>query len=138
MTPPTTFISFFNLFVGLTVINLICGSSLGDGLSQQPLIPQYPNRNVNENYNHNIYQSTLLQPLSPFDNEDVRILSEKYKNKFICTEVNPDCEIFLCGTLHVAKSSADFVVDVIRNLRPDFVIVELWYLYSAILIFNLL
>ena len=39
--------------------------------------------------------------------------------------VSPHINIYLCGTLHVAQTSADMVKDVIRCVQPDFVMLEL-------------
>lgn len=38
---------------------------------------------------------------------------------------NPNCDIFLCGTLHVAQTSSDMVKDVISILHPQYVVLEL-------------
>lgn len=54
-------------------------------------------------------------------------LFAKYKSRFVCCQVPayPDCEVYLCGTLHVAKTSTEMVQEVIRTLRPQFVVLEL-------------
>ena len=36
----------------------------------------------------------------------------------------PNCDIFLCGTLHVAKSSTEMVREAVSTLAPRFVVVE--------------
>ena len=41
-----------------------------------------------------------------------------------CSPAAPYCDIFLCGTLHVAHSSTDMVREAIRLVAPDFVVVE--------------
>lgn len=60
-------------------------------------------------------------------NSPVEYLLTAYKGKFIVCNLksNPRCDVYLCGTIHVTKSSADFVRDVIQKLRPEFVILEL-------------
>ena len=59
--------------------------------------------------------------------DQVSILSQTYKSKFVQCSVPsiPNCKVFLCGTLHVTKNSADFVKDAIQRLQPDYVIIEL-------------
>jgi hypothetical protein len=54
-------------------------------------------------------------------------LTNKYKNKFICTSIPKFsfCEVYLCGTLHVAKTSSEMVADIIRTLKPHYVILEI-------------
>lgn len=54
-------------------------------------------------------------------------LMKQYPGKFVPITLpsNTNCEIYLCGTLHVAKSSIDMVQDVIRSLRPEYVVLEL-------------
>ena len=54
-------------------------------------------------------------------------LMEKYKGRFICCSVAkyPDCDILLCGTLHVATTSADMVQDAIKVLKPEYIVLEL-------------
>lgn len=54
-------------------------------------------------------------------------LVKKYDGKFlVCNSTTfPDCEIFLCGTLHIAKSSCDMVREVVQGVRPDAVMIEL-------------
>ena len=54
-------------------------------------------------------------------------LKTKYKNKFIYASIPqfPFCEIYLCGTLHVAKTSSDMVADIIRTMKPHYVILEI-------------
>jgi hypothetical protein len=57
----------------------------------------------------------------------IATLVDKYKDRMVhCTIPQfPNCDIFLCGTLHVAKTSAEMVTDVINELKPDFVVLEL-------------
>lgn len=56
-----------------------------------------------------------------------KLLLEKYKGRLIQCQstLNPCCDIYICGTLHVAKTSVDMVREVIRTLRPSFVLLEL-------------
>ena len=57
----------------------------------------------------------------------VQQLIEKYKGRFLCVTATqfPHCEIYLCGTLHVAQTSVDMVREVMRGIRPNYVVVEL-------------
>ncbi len=55
-------------------------------------------------------------------------LKEQYKSRFVhCKDVgvHNDVDVYLCGTLHVAKTSVDFVKDAVRTIKPDFVILEI-------------
>ena len=75
--------------------------------------------------NTTFVQKSTVSIANPFDDEVVKNLQYRYKNKFVCATVGNGCEVYLCGTLHVAKSSADFVIDAISSLKPDYVVVEL-------------
>lgn len=57
----------------------------------------------------------------------IESMKTKYQGKFVCTRIPqfPYCDVYLCGTLHVAKTSTDMVVDAIRTLKPHFVLLEL-------------
>lgn len=59
--------------------------------------------------------------------EDVLQILNKYSDKVICCQIPqyPHCDIFLCGSLHVAQTSADMVRDVIEQVKPSFVVLEL-------------
>ena len=54
-------------------------------------------------------------------------LMEKYKNRFVCCSapIFPNCDILLCGSIHVGNSSSDMVQDAIRVLKPQFIVLEL-------------
>lgn len=54
-------------------------------------------------------------------------LQLKYKGKLVhfSSSKYPNCDIYLCGTMHVSKSSAEMVQDVVRELKPDVVMLEL-------------
>jgi len=57
----------------------------------------------------------------------IESMKTKYQGKFICARI-PEflyCDVYLCGTLHVAKTSTDMVVDAIRTLKPHFILLEL-------------
>ena len=63
-----------------------------------------------------------------FNETDViNSLITKYRGKLICCQSSyfPHCDIFLCGTLHVAKTSAEMVKEVVSSIRPHFVLLEL-------------
>ena len=50
----------------------------------------------------------------------------QYKNKLVRLSLPefPHCDIYLCGTLHVAKASSAMIADVITALQPHYVVVE--------------
>lgn len=54
-------------------------------------------------------------------------LLDRYKGKLVhcCIPQYPHCDIFLCGTLHIAKTSTEMVRDVIKEIRPNYVVLEL-------------
>lgn len=54
------------------------------------------------------------------------IVSRYHPGIVRCTVASyPNYEVYLCGTVHVSKSSVNMVKDVIQTLRPEFVLVEL-------------
>lgn len=71
--------------------------------------------------------ATINTAQTPRVRSPAETLSEKYKSKFCVVQVEhfPHCEIYLCGTLHVSKSSVDMVQDVVRTLQPNYVVLEL-------------
>ena len=54
-------------------------------------------------------------------------LVNKYKGKLLHCKIPayPNCDLYLCGTLHVAESSCIMVKDVINKVSPSFVLLEL-------------
>ena len=54
-------------------------------------------------------------------------LERKYGGKFLYCKspYYPNIDIYLCGTLHVAKTSSEMVKDVIHFIKPDYVVLEL-------------
>lgn len=54
-------------------------------------------------------------------------LEETYKGKVMLCQIPdyPLCDVYVCGTLHVSKTSADMVKDTIRKVAPDYIILEL-------------
>jgi hypothetical protein len=68
----------------------------------------------------------LATDISLIDPE-ISSMIEKYKGRFSCCSVPqfPNCDILLCGTLHVAKTSADMVKDAIQVLKPGYIVLEL-------------
>jgi hypothetical protein len=50
----------------------------------------------------------------------------KFKGRVVCchSSLYPYCDIYLCGTLHVAQSSSAMVRETVASLVPDYVIVE--------------
>ena len=57
----------------------------------------------------------------------VKKLEEKYKGKVVsCTmEKYPHCEVILCGAIHVTQASSAMVEDVIQEVKPQFIMLEL-------------
>ena len=72
------------------------------------------------------------------DDPIINSLIETYGEKivYISTTMFPDVDILLCGTLHVAKSSSLMVTDVIKQLRPKFVVLELCEARADSLVIN--
>lgn len=62
---------------------------------------------------------------SPTTLEDA--LFTKYKKRFVCCNVPqyPNCDVYLCGTLHVAKTSSAMVQEVIQSIKPHYIVLEL-------------
>jgi len=75
--------------------------------------------------------SSSLPSLAPLKVPDhaaeAERLSSKYGKRFVHCSIPqfPHCDVYLCGTLHVAKSSSEMVQDVVRGLKPHFVVLEL-------------
>jgi len=61
------------------------------------------------------------------DRDHVSALTSQYGGKVMCVHspLYPHCEIYLCGTQHVANTSIKMVLDVVHSVRPNYVIVEL-------------
>ena len=72
-------------------------------------------------------QTSPINTPSSYHLSNLQRLSDQYKGKFVCTSIPqyPHCDIYLCGTLHVAKSSTDMVVDTIHTMKPHYVLLEL-------------
>lgn len=70
---------------------------------------------------------TRLATDGPLIDPEIGSMIEKYKGRFSCCSVPqfPNCDILLCGTLHVAKTSADMVKDAIQVLKPGYIVLEL-------------
>ena len=66
---------------------------------------------------------------SSFHVDSIERLKKDYGGRFIHCKTGlinyTDIDIYLCGTLHVAKSSVDFVQDTIQTIKPDFVVLEI-------------
>lgn len=58
---------------------------------------------------------------------EISSMEEKYKGRLIRCSIAqfPNCDVLLCGTLHVAKTSADMVQDTLKVLRPEYIVLEL-------------
>lgn len=54
-------------------------------------------------------------------------LSGAYKGKVVLCQIPdfPLCDVYVCGTLHVSKTSADMVNDTVSRVKPDYIIIEL-------------
>lgn len=57
----------------------------------------------------------------------VENLVQMHGGRFVCinSSAHPHCDIYLCGTLHVANTSVEFVKSAIRSLKPHYVVLEL-------------
>ena len=68
----------------------------------------------------NAWHATSTDPI-------INGLLQKYKGRVVCCTIAqfPHCDVLLCGTLHVAKTSADMVQDVVRSLAPQYIVLEL-------------
>ena len=68
----------------------------------------------------NAWHATSTDPI-------INGLLQKYKGRIVCCTIAqfPHCDVLLCGTLHVAKTSADMVQDVVRSLVPQYIVLEL-------------
>lgn len=86
-------------------------------------------------FNISIVRGTgsITAPLSghiPSVRDDIGILQKmetKYKGRVHCCTIPayPHCDVVLCGTLHVAKTSSDMVRDVIQETKPDYIALEI-------------
>lgn len=67
---------------------------------------------------------SIATPTAP---ASVAALADRYKQRVVhcCPPSYPNCDVYLCGTLHVAKTSSELVRDVIQSVKPDFVVLEL-------------
>eukprot|EP01041_Mallomonas_annulata_P001953 gene1953-3791_t len=76
--------------------------------------------------------------IAPAATSGLPYLLEKYKGKVIlcCSDKYPHCEFILCGSIHVAKTSQDMVQEVIEELKPQFVMLELCEARVDILVEN--
>lgn len=75
-------------------------------------------------------QTTPVIPSSAVGNvidPDIYGMMQKYKGRFIYCSLQqcPTVDILLCGTLHVAQTSANMVEDAIKVLRPSYIVLEL-------------
>ena len=71
-------------------------------------------------------QNKIVEDNSIQREHAVSHLVKKYEQKFIpLTIPQADCDIYLCGTLHVAERSVDMVKEAIQLLKPNYVVVEL-------------
>ena len=54
-------------------------------------------------------------------------LEETYRGRVMLCQIPdfPLCDVYVCGTLHVSKTSADMVKDTIERVKPDYIILEL-------------
>eukprot|EP01038_Epipyxis_sp_PR26KG_P013477 gene13477-18078_t len=115
--------------------------NIDDNINDQTIETSISDENSNNIVENETIITSNLQPLTTtnFSNpqfsvqnsslsqtEEERLL-EKYKGKFVICEVPefPYCDIYLCGTLHVAKTSLDMVQEVVSCLMPEYTIVEL-------------
>lgn len=84
-----------------------------------------------EEYDNSIHNTNGNILVSPSVTEnygpEINAVLKLNAGRFICIESPrfPHCDIFLCGTLHVANSSVAFVRSAIRSVAPHFVVLEL-------------
>ena len=81
--------------------------------------------NADDGYiSHNMNYSNIInvQPTPT-----ITQLLEKYKGKIVCVNSPyfPHCDIYLCGTLHVAHNSINMVQEAIQIISPHYVVLEL-------------
>ena len=71
--------------------------------------------------------SAALAATTPTVPASAAALADRYKQRVVhcCPPSFPNCDVYLCGTLHVAKTSSELVRDVIQSVKPDFVVLEL-------------
>lgn len=70
-----------------------------------------------------ITSTAVSSPIDP----DIYGMMQKYKGRFLYCSLPqyPTVDILLCGTLHVAQTSANMVEDAMKVLRPSHVVLEL-------------
>jgi pheromone shutdown protein TraB len=75
---------------------------------------------------HAIEVITSTAVSSPID-PDIYGMMQKYKGRFLYCSLPqyPTVDILLCGTLHVAQTSANMVEDAMKVLKPSHVVLEL-------------
>jgi pheromone shutdown protein TraB len=75
---------------------------------------------------HAIEVITSTAVSSPID-PDIYGMMQKYKGRFLYCSLPqyPTVDILLCGTLHVAQTSANMAEDAMKVLRPSHVVLEL-------------
>lgn len=95
-----------------------------------------PDADVVTQETHSIPTAALYSPREPShpalissEYEEAYLIGEmvsRFRGRVVrcCSPAAPYCDIFLCGTLHVAHSSTDMVREAIRVTTPDFVVVE--------------
>ena len=74
-------------------------------------------------------QSQSTTPFFSGEYEEAYLIGDlmsRFKGRVIhcCSPAAPFCDVFLCGTLHVARSSTEMVRETVRLVSPDFVVVE--------------
>jgi pheromone shutdown protein TraB len=84
---------------------------------------------VNQLHN-NLSSSIETNITGGFNTSPSRLLCElqkKYGNKLLCLQLPdyPDVDAYLCGTLHVSIASVDMVQEVVREIMPNAVVIEL-------------
>jgi hypothetical protein len=118
----------------------LAATTSGSVAGESPLLADSPHQDDTSKY----YAPSSTQPPSStlsatsIDTPSVAVVDShpdpyinslllKYKGRFCCcnSPLYPNCDIFLCGTLHVAQSSSDMVQEVVQGLRPKYVVLEL-------------
>lgn len=84
-------------------------------------------QNEDANVTHGFSNYQRINDTHEVADPEIFALLGKYKSRIVrChSPFFPHCDIFLCGTIHVAKTSADMVANVISAVKPHYVVIEL-------------
>lgn len=123
--------SSINSFHRLSLLSCI-GQVLEIDTTNQSISLQHEDLLNSTETNNNSHFKILDDSVSQnIDNSETfstrRVLEYAYGKKIVyCESPNhPHCDIYLCGTLHVSKASVEMVSQVIRRLKPQYIVIEL-------------